>query len=170
MFAADGRLVKKIFESEDEEARQKAEGGDEKYALNGMAWGNAFVLAKADVAAGPDGNVYLLHGTSPALIYVISPAAEVVRKLRIATEDPDREASSIKSYASRLAIGFDWVGNAPESLIKVTDLKGNSIAEYEIEEGAGDSSPILACYGSKGLTLIPRVAETKLHLLEANLP
>jgi hypothetical protein len=157
-------------QSEDDDARQKAEVGGEKYALHGIAWGNAFVLTQADVAAGPDGNVYLLHGTSPALVYVISPAGEVVRKLRIATEDPNREASSIKFYARRLAIGFDWVGNAPRSLIKVTDLRGNSIADYEIGEGAGDSDPILACYGSKGFTLIPRSAETKLHLREAKLP
>jgi hypothetical protein len=135
-----------------------------------MTWGNAFVLTQADVAAGPDGNVYLLHGTSPALIYVISPAGEVVRKLRIDTEDPNREASSIKFYAGRFAIGFDWVGNLPKSLIKVTDLKGNSIADYEIGEGAGELNPVLACYSSKGFTLIPRSAETKLHLLEAKLP
>jgi hypothetical protein len=135
-----------------------------------MTWGNAFVLDQADVGAGPDGNVYLLHGTSPPLIYVISPAGEVVRKLRIATKDPDRTASSMKLHAGRLAIGFDWVGDVPKSLIKVTDLKGNSIADYEIGEGAGDSDPILACYGSKGFTLIPRSAETKLHLLEAKLP
>jgi hypothetical protein len=135
-----------------------------------MTWGNAFVLDQADVGAGPDGNVYLLHGTSPALIYVISPAGEVVRKLRIATEDPNRTANSIKLHAGRLAIGFDWVGNVPKSLIKVSDLKGDSIADYEIGEGTGELNPILACYGSKGFTLIPRSAETKLHLLEARLP
>ena len=31
VFAADGRLVKKIYESEDEDARQRAEGGDSRY-------------------------------------------------------------------------------------------------------------------------------------------
>jgi hypothetical protein len=33
VFAADGRLVKKIYEPEDEDARQCAEGGDPKYLM-----------------------------------------------------------------------------------------------------------------------------------------
>jgi len=45
--------------------------------------GNKFILNDVDVAAGSDGTVYLLHGASCPLIYVISPDGDVVRKLRI---------------------------------------------------------------------------------------
>jgi hypothetical protein len=170
VFNADGRFVKKIYEPEDEDARQKAEGGDPRYDLCCANSGNAFAFDQADVAAGADGNVYLLHGVSPPLIYVISPAGEVVRKLRIDAGDPALTANSIRFHAGRLAVGFDWLGHVPQNLIKVIDLKGNSIADYEVRESAGDSDPILACYGSEGFTLIPRGGDTALHLLTVKLP
>ena len=50
------------------------------------------------------------------------------------------------------------------------DLKGNPVADYEVSASGGDKYPVLACYGSEGFTLIPRGADTKLHLLEATLP
>jgi hypothetical protein len=170
VFGADGRLIKRVYEPEDEDAHQRAEGSDSKYLMCCSDSGNEFVGSKADVTGGSDGNVYLLHGTSPPLIYVISPSGEVVHKLRIDAGDPDLTANSIKSYAGQLAIGFNWVGDVPTSLIKVIDLKGNPIADYAVKEAAGDSDPILACYNFEGFTLIPRGAETKLHLLKAKLP
>jgi hypothetical protein len=170
VFSADGRLVKKIYEPEDEEARLKADGGDARYAPCCTDSGNAFVMEKSDVTAGSDGNVYLLHGSSPPLIYVISPAGEVVRKLRIELHNSALTANSIKFHAGRLAVGFNWLGDAPKNMVKVVDAKGNSIADYEIEEHAGDSDPILACYSSEGFTLVPRRANAKLRVLKAKLP
>ncbi len=170
VFAADGHLVKRISETEDETARERAEGGDPKYLMCCSDSGNEFVGLKADVASASDGNLYLLHGTSPPLIYVISPAGKVVRKLRIEVGNPELTANSIKSYQGRLAIGFNWLGDVPESLIKVIDLQGNPVADLRVKERTEDSDPILACYNSEGFTLIPRQAETKLRLLKVKLP
>jgi hypothetical protein len=170
VFAADGQLVKKIYEPEDEDARQRAEGSDPKYFRCCSDSGNEFVAWNADVAAGSDGNVYLMHGNSPPLIYVISPAGDVVRKFPIDPSDPERVTNSIKFHDGRLAIGFNWLGDLPESLIKVIDLRGNSIADYRVKEGAKDSNPILACYTSDGFTLMPRLAGAKPYLLTAKLP
>jgi hypothetical protein len=166
VFAADGRLVKEIYEPEDDEAQKKAEIGDTQYVGLGNM-GNDFV-SMGDVAVGSDGNAYLLHGTSPTLIYVISPAGEVVRKLRISAEDPDLVARSIKAYGGRLAIGFVQSSDAGIS-IRAIDLKGNPIADYRMD-AVGTYSLALACYGSEGLTLVPYFAETKLYLLKAKLP
>jgi hypothetical protein len=96
-------LVKEIYEPEDEEARLKAENGDTAYTRSNA--GNRFV-GFGDVAAGSDGNVYLLRGTSPALVYVVSPAGQVLRKLHIDPGTPDFVAGEIKLHAGRLAIGF----------------------------------------------------------------
>jgi len=170
VFAADGRLVRKIYEPEDEDARQRAEGGDPKYLRCCSDSGNEFVGWNADVAAAPDGNVYLMHGTSPALIYVISPAGDVVRKFRVNPGNAELTANSIKFYDGRLAVGFDWLGDVPESLIKVVDLKGNSIARYKVKEDAKDPDPILACYNSDGFTLMPRWAGSEPYLLTATVP
>jgi hypothetical protein len=128
--------------------------------------GNTFA-SMVDIAVGSDGNVYLLHGTSPTLIYVISPAGAVVRKVRISADDSDLVARSIKAYGGRLAIGFVRPSDAGVS-IKAIDLKGNPIADYRID-AVGAYSVALACYNSEGLTLVPYFAETNLYLLKAKL-
>jgi hypothetical protein len=167
VFAADGRLMKEIYEPEDKDAQQKADAGDTEYVGTGGSVGNRFVNV-GDVAVGSDGNAYLLHGTSPALIYVISPAGAVVRKLRVTVDDLDFGAASIKAYAGRLAIGFIRSSDGAIS-IKVIDLKGNSIGDYGMD-AVGTYSLALACYGDEGLTLIPQFAESKLYLFKAKLP
>jgi len=169
VFAADGRLVKTIYEAEDEDARQKAEGGDPKYVFSGGDPGNLFVMFDAGVAVGSDNNVYLLHGGSTALIYAISPSGQVVRKLGISGFDPNLRATSIKSYGARLAIGFSRVGKTPENMVEVIDYHGNPIASYEVHEPPGDSDAILACYDHNGFTLVPRVAGVKPYFFIARL-
>jgi hypothetical protein len=169
VFAADGRLVKEIYEPEDDEARQKAELGDLDYASNNM--GNQFVgLGGVDV--GSDGNVYLLRRTPlgfPTLIYVISPAGEVVRKLRIEAGDSDLVAEGIKSYGGRLAIGFGRRSHTDRYQVKVIDLQGNTIADY-VGALIGNDTLALACYNSEGLTMLPYFANPSLYLLKAKLP
>lgn len=171
VFAADGRLVKKIDEPEDEEARRRASPSDWDDPI-GVIGGVEFVRY-ADVASGSDGNVYLLHGTaSPALVYVISPAGDVVRKLRIDAGDPELLARSIKFYAGRLAIEFDrWFNfDIHQNLIKVTDLEGNSIADYRMRPVEGMHALYLAGYSSEGFTFIPYENEKEFYLVKAKLP
>lgn len=169
VFAADGRLVKKIYESEDEEARQKASPADWESRQIGSVGGADFV-SRGDVTAGSDGNVYLLHGTtSPALVYVISPAGEVLRKLRIDAGDPKLLARSIKFYSGRLAIEFDQEWEF-DSLIKLTDLQGNSIADYRMRPVVGNNALHLAGYGPEGFTFVPYENDGGLYLVKARLP
>lgn len=166
VFAADGRLLKSIYEPEDEEARRRAEAGESEYAPPNV--GNRFV-SFGDVAAGSDGDVYLLRGTSPALVYVISPKAGVVRKLRIDVGDPNLTARSIKSYAGRLAVQFDGSTGSDQYLVKVIDTRGNLIGDYGV--GGIEVNPlVLACYDSEGLTMISEAAHSKLYLVKAKLP
>ena len=162
VFDADGKLVKTIYEPEDEDARQKAESGDTNYARSNA--GNRFI-GLGDVTLGSDNNVYLLRGASPALVYVISPAGEVVRKLHVEAGQPGLDARVIKSHAGRLAIGF----NGPSSLVVVTDLQGKKIASYAIDRQKPDW-PTLACFDSEGLTFATVYAEKDLYLLKAKLP
>jgi len=161
VFDANGKLVKKIYEPDDEEARRKADGGDAEYTRSNA--GNRFV-GFGDVASASDGNVYLLRGASPALVYVISPVGDVVRKLRIDVGRPDFVARDIKTQAGRLAIGF----NGPNNLVVVTDLEGKTIASYTVDRHKPDW-PSLACYDSKGFTFVTAYAEKGLYLLRADL-
>jgi hypothetical protein len=172
VFSADGRLVKAIYEPEDEEARKKASPADWSSRPIGAVGGADFV-SRGDVAAGSDGNVYLLHGTaSPALVYVISPAGEVVRKLRIDAGDPDLLARSIKFYSGRLAVEFDrWFNfDTHQNVIKLTDLEGNSIADYRMRPVEGNHALYLAGYGPQGFTFVPYENQDSFYLVKAKLP
>lgn len=161
VFEANGKLVKQIYEPEDEEARRKAENGDTAYTLSNA--GNRFV-GFGDVASGSDGNVYLLRSTSPALVYVVSQAGQVVRKLHIDSGSPDLIAGNIKLHADRVAIGF----TGPRNLVMVTDLEGKTIASYAVDRHKPDW-PALACYDGEGFTFVTAYAEKELYLLKAKL-
>jgi hypothetical protein len=166
VFAADGRLVKEVYEPEDEEARRRAEAGDPKFGPSPFS--NRFV-SRGDVAAGADGNVYLLHGVSPPLVYVISPVGDVIRKFRIETGGRELTAGAIRFHAGRLAIRFDELSDSGQYLIKVIDTQGKSLGDYEV--GSKEANPLaLACYDAEGFTLVSESAESKLYLLKAKLP
>ncbi|MGD0570031.1 MAG: hypothetical protein ABSA78_16640 [Candidatus Sulfotelmatobacter sp.] len=169
VFSVDGQLVKRIYEPEDEDALRKASPADWESRPIGTVGGADFV-SKGDVAAGSDGNVYLLHGTaSPALVYVISAAGEVVRKLRIDAGDSGLLARSIKFYSGRLAVEFDrWFDfDAHQNVIKVTDLEGNPIADYRIRPAEANHALYLAGYGPEGFTFVPYENEDSFYLIKA---
>ena len=170
VFASDGRLVKMVYEPEDEDARLHAESNDSKYFRCCSDSGNEFVMYNADVGSGSDDNAYLLHGGFPQLVYVISSAGNVVRKFPVSNQDPNLVANSIKYYSGKLAIGFGWMNEVPETLVSVTDTNGRLISEYKVVEKSGDSNPILACYDSNRLTLLPRWVGSKPYILTAKLP
>lgn len=159
VFDENGKLVRQIYEPEDEAARQSAENGDREYTRSNA--GNNFV-GLGDVAAGSDGNVYLLRGTSQSVVYVISPAGSVLRKLRVDAGDGRFAVRSIRSYGDRLAFGF----TGPTALVMVTDPRGVSIAKYAMDRRPPDL-PVLACYDSKGFTFVTAYAEKELYLLKA---
>lgn len=107
LFGANGKLAKQIYEAEDEDAPRKAELGDAEVTHNDER-GNIFA-ERGDVTLGSDGNVYLLHGTSP-LVCVISPTGEVLRKMRIGV-DSGLLFRNVRSYKDRLAIALSTFGH-----------------------------------------------------------
>jgi hypothetical protein len=167
VYAANGKQIKKIYEPEDEDAYRQGKIAPEQRTRvdnnNNFVWGG-------DVAAGSDGNVYLLRGGYPSLVYVISPAGEVLNKLRIDTGNPEFIANSLKFYAGHLAIGFDRQAGDDQIPIKIIDLQGNSVADYKAGGNFSGGAPILACYNSEGITMLPSYSESTLYLLKAKLP
>lgn len=169
VFAADGRLLKTIEEPEDEQARQKAEEGNADFLPCCADSGNFFVR-NADIAAGSDGNLYLLHGGPAALVYAISPAGNVLRKFRVLGGNPETRARNIRSYDDKLAVEFQRAKDSDLNLISVVDFAGNPVAKYEIQDDTTDSGLILACYGPSGFTLVPAWTGDKPFFLTARLP
>lgn len=158
VFEANGQLVKKIFEPEDNFARERAEGGDGEFTRNSQQ-GNVFVN-RGDITLGSDGKAYLLHGTSP-LVYVISPEGNVIRKMTIGEGDSSLAFRAVKSYAGRLAVALATFGRIE---VRVTDLEGVPIGNYRWNSDKADVLN-LACYDGHGFTFVTVAARNSPYLL-----
>jgi hypothetical protein len=161
VFEADGTLLKQIYEPEDEAARSKAEIGDREFSHDDGR-GNNFI-DRGDVTLGSDDNAYLLHGDSPALVYVISAAGEVIRKIQIGAGNSGLAFRDIKSDAGRLAIGLARFGHTE---VHMTSLEGSPIRSYTIDGNDVDVLS-LACYDSRGFTFITTASGSGAYLLNA---
>jgi hypothetical protein len=160
LFEANGKLAKQIDEVEDEDARRKAELGDVEFTHNADS-GNMFVQ-RGDVTSGSDGNVYLLHGTFSPLVYVISPAGKVLRKMRIGA-DSERLFRGIKFYKGQLAIALSEFGHIE---VRVTNLDGTPIRNYSWDSDPAEV-PVLACYDAGGFTFVTEGASGSAYMLNA---
>ena len=169
LFTPAGKLVKTIYEPEDEEARKQTSGHDPRYLLNPAASPDAGVYEElGDAAVGPDGNVYLLRAAPPALVFVISSKGEVIRKFRVDPGDSNLISSSIWIHHNQLAVAFQpRRGNPALAMVKVVDLKGRALASYALEPP--DESDFrtyigdMACYRQDGITFV-HPAQTEVHL------
>jgi hypothetical protein len=161
VFEASGALVKQIYEPEDEDARSKAVLGDPEFTYN-SEHGNSFVHPGGDVTLGSDGDAYLLHGPA-ALVYVISPAGQVIRKMQIGVGDSKLPFRSIKSYQGQLAIGLATYGHID---VRVTNLDGVAAHSYGLDSNETDVLE-LACYDSRGFTFISGASGGNAYLLSA---
>jgi hypothetical protein len=150
VFSSNGKLIKSIFEPEDEDLRQRARAGDPDVLAHSNFGNEAVELG--GVAEGADGNIYLLRRTSPALIFVISSQGTVVRKLRIDAGDSTAFPTALQSFSGGLAILFGNRAGGSFRMLKVVNFKGESVAVYTLDDGSwlGD----LACYSPPTFTFL----------------
>lgn len=147
VFNRNGGLIAEINVPEDEELRRKAEEGDSTVQEPGI-YGNTAV-SMGTAVSGSDGNVYVMRRAYPALIYVVSPKGEVLRKLRIDPGNSGLRPRELQFSNDRLAIWF--VGSEHDRLLKVVDAVGNEVAEYQMP--IGWVGP-LACYNPPLFTFL----------------
>lgn len=151
VYREDGKLIKEIYEPEDEDARKRAEAGEPGFRPSGIESSNDFVT-RGDVALGSDGNVYLLRAASPALIYVISSCGEVVRKLQVGSPDSGLWAGRLNSANRILAISF-LQKDANTGMIQTVDYDGNPIASYSSTDGRTYPG-LLGCFTPQRFTFL----------------
>lgn len=162
VFDATGNLIKKIYEAEDEDSRQKAEAGDPLYVDDSANVGNNAVT-DGEAATGPDGNVYLLRSTAPALIYVVSPDGEVVRRLHVDMKNPGFLPANMKASASGLAIVFRKK-HSRETLIKVVDYDGNEKEVHSFDRNL--PAEFFGCYVPPSFFFTKTDVNKTLHLVQ----
>lgn len=129
IFAPDGNLLKEVKLEDDETLHDMAAVGDSRVSSEVIPQGNKAVDF-TQLERAPDGNVYLMRWTNPAIIYAISPGGEVVRRLKIDPGDARYYPRTLHVFKNRLAILF-LDQNTFEKTMKIVDLEGHEIATYD---------------------------------------
>jgi hypothetical protein len=162
VFSADGRLLAQLsFETAPGPAASsgkaagkpaaKAAGTDTKKPVPN--------LDLSDAEVGADGNIYALRRSSPALVYVISPAGKIVSTVMVSAPVAGVMPDAFHVSKNRMAISF-WNDEGQSRIIVVSDAQtGQSIGTYSGAAGLGQS---FACYSADDAVF------TFLHLGEKN--
>lgn len=155
VFSADGReLAQLTFQEPLQHARRSVKAGAtsdaggrhipaKKEAPKGAEKVSP-MLDLADAEVGSDGNLYVMRGTSPALVYVIAPSGKILQTLKVAAP-AGSVPGAFHISGNRLAVLF-WNGESQSPTVVVADAQtGRRIASYADATGMGTS---FACYSA----------------------
>jgi hypothetical protein len=151
LFDVNGKLLHKIDESEDREFARRAAGGDKDFLTDVIDAGNAAGIF-GDSVTGSDGNVYLLRAASPALIYVISPKGEILRKLHINPPGGGLRARGLLAAPGKLAIRF-VESNGLAGTMLVVNLNGSLLTSH-LSDNRETSPGVPGCYDGSSFTFV----------------
>jgi hypothetical protein len=158
VFSADGRMLAQIsFESSPKPVPRSAKTVAKP--TTSAADKPAPTLDLSDAEAALDGNIYVLRRSSPALIYLISPAGQILRTLKIKSPTPGVMPNTFHVSANRVGISFWDEKTSTQTLVVADAQTGRPIATYSDPGGLG---PSFACYSAD------EGAFTFLHLGETN--
>jgi hypothetical protein len=121
-----------------------------------------------DVEPGDDGNLYLMRPVGNPLVYVISPAGTVLRRLEIRPPADGFRPTGMKAAGGMIAIEFamdDPMGMGDIYIYSILNAyTGEKFADYSV---AREARGIWACYTPNGFTFLtsqddpPRLAIVK---------
>jgi hypothetical protein len=141
VFSADGRLLAQLSFDQPPVAAKPTEKPGAKAV--GEAGKSAPTLDLADAEVSVDGNLYAMRNSSPALIYVISPAGQVVRTLKVNAPVAGATPGTFHVSSNRLAVSF---GKDGIQMLDVIDAQtGRWIATYF---DPGELGTSFACYSA----------------------
>jgi hypothetical protein len=102
-------------------------------------------LDLADAEVGRDGNLYVMRASSPALIYVIAPNGQIMKRLKISGPAASVVPNGFHVSGNRLALSF-WDEESKSQMMVVADAQtGRKIASYVDASDLGSS---FACYSA----------------------
>lgn len=149
-FSADGRELAQLTFQEPTQQNEKAGKVGTKPAARPMANAHDTAMAApmldlADAEVGSDGNLYVMHSSSPVLVYVIASSGKIMKTLKVAAPAKSGAPSAFHVSGNRLAISF-WNDETQGQTVVVADAQtGRRIATYV---GAGELGPSFACYAA----------------------
>jgi hypothetical protein len=157
VFSADGRMLAQIsFDSSTSAKTPRAKAGAPPAT---EAEKSIPTLDLSDAESAPDGNIYVLRRSAPAVIYAISPAGHILRTIKISPPTPGETPNTFHISVNRFALSF-WDEKTNHQSLVVADLQtGRRIATYS---DPGTLGPTFACYSAND------AAFTFLNLGEGN--
>jgi hypothetical protein len=145
LFSSSGALLKEIKIEDDGAIHDMAEVGDARVTSPEAPGTNRAVgLGQVDLAS--DGNIYVLRRLSPAILYAVSSAGEVVRRFTVDAGQPDYMPNSMHIAGNRIAVQLAHPQNG-DQIIKVVDLEGHELETYHVER-ASSLGYAIACYAA----------------------
>jgi hypothetical protein len=158
VFSADGRLMAQLkFAEPAKAASTAAKVTDNKARASSEK--SAPTLDLSDAEPGVDENVYVLRRSSPALIYVVSSAGQILRTLHIKSPEVDLMPNAFHVAANRVAVSFFDEASSKQTIVVADAQTGRRIATYSDADTLG---PSFACYSADEGVF------TFLHLGEGN--
>ena len=153
VFSADGRELAQLTFAEPSNSSKSAAHGTAKSQAGGGTSPEgkkasdqaAPMLDLADAEVGSDGNLYVMRGSSPALVYVIASSGKVIKTLKVGAAPSGGSPAAFHVSGNRLAISF-WNEEDQIQTVVIADAQtGQKIATYADPGGLG---PSLACYSA----------------------
>jgi hypothetical protein len=145
-----GKTVKKMELADDRRIKEAFETGDPVVAPPGTN-GINMAVAGGQVGVAEDGNVYLLRRLDPAIIYGISPAGEIVRRIELKSDVPDSLPRNMLVNGTEAAILFGTDGSQ-DTEIRIVDLtSGDLRAIYKPVQSLGTA---VTCFDSTTFTFL----------------
>ncbi|HKV95397.1 MAG TPA: hypothetical protein VJW20_22820 [Candidatus Angelobacter sp.] len=149
IFRSDGKLLKEIS-FEDDERIHKMTLERDPVITSAMAPNDNRAVAFGHVQPAKDGNLYVMRWMSPAVIYVVSPGGEVLRRFTVDPGDDKMMPLQMFLSENRIAMLFRNGGTRAQ-IMKVVDLTGKELATYDAV-GTDPKAPLgaaFACYSGK---------------------
>jgi hypothetical protein len=136
VFSADGRELAQLSFTESPGRASEMHKPDDSQK-------SALTLDLAEAEAGSDGNLYVMRGSSPALVYVIASSGAITKKIKVTSPLPEAVPSAFHVSGNQLAISF---AKEDAHAVVVADAQtGRKIASYGDATGVATS---FACYSA----------------------
>lgn len=162
VFDSEGRLLREITLPGDVKPEKVEAGGKVQIKENA-----AISLGMA--VASDDGNIYLMRASRNALIYVISPAGEVLRRFVISPPAEKFQPHTMSVAGRRIVLEF--VGENPggmkaqPKIFSLVDAQsGERLYNYFLPPTHGG---IFACYSPNGFLFLGSSKDQKLTVIQA---
>ena len=149
VFSADGReLAQLSFPQPQATTKASRPGAPSKQAQTTVAKEAEKpvpMLDLADAEVGRDGNLYVMHGSSPALVYVVAPTGKVIRTIKVAPPVPGATPAAFHLSENQLAILFGDEKAERQTVVVADAETGRKIASYA---NAPELGPAFACFSA----------------------